>query len=55
MGQAMSTIVGYIIVFCLRLQEKAKSLFSSGKQNDSGKYFNHDILLKDEEQSASKL
>lgn len=50
----MSTIVGYIIVFCLRLQERAKNLFNGDKQNNSGKYFDQGILLKDEEQSASK-
>lgn len=54
MGQTMSAAVGYIILFCLRLQEKAKELFQGNGKKDS-KYYNHNILLKDDEQRAGKI
>ena len=50
MGQTMSTIVGYIIVFCLKLSERTKSIFSGEKKEKN--YYSNDILLKDDEQQA---
>jgi hypothetical protein len=52
MGQTLSSIIGTIIVFCLRLSEKTKSVFSVEEKKSS--YYNHDILLKDDEQQAGK-
>jgi hypothetical protein len=52
MGQTMSSFVGFIIVFCLRLSDRAKSMFTT--ESKESKYYNHDIILKDDEQQAGK-
>lgn len=52
MGQTMSTVVGYIIVFYLRLLERAKGLFTT--QNKGKNYYNNDIIIKDDEHQAGK-
>jgi hypothetical protein len=55
MGQTLSTIIGYIIVACLKLSDKTKSLFSSTDKKEKN-YYNNDILLKeDDEQRAGTL
>jgi len=53
MGQTMSVVVGYIIVFWLNVSEKAKSMFTSNKKEKS--YYNNDIILKDDEQQAGNI
>ena len=53
MGQTLSTIVGYIIVFCLKLSDKTKALFTPSEKKEKN-YYNNDILLKDDEQKAGK-
>ncbi len=52
MGQTLSFVVGSIIVFFMKLSEKAKGIFSNEKKEKS--YYNNDIILKDEEQHAGK-
>lgn len=54
MGNSLSTCLGYLIIFYLKLKEKAEDVFKNKKQNKKG-YYNNDILLKDEEHHASKL
>lgn len=52
MGQTLSTVVGYMIVFYLKFMESVKTMLSSN-QKEKG-YYNNDILLKDDEQQAGK-
>lgn len=52
MGQSLSVVVGSIIVFFLKLSDKAKSLFTTETKEKS--YYNNDIILKDDEQKAGK-
>ena len=53
MGQTMSLVVGYVIVFWLNLTEKAKSMFN--KETKEKSYYNNDIILKDDEQQAGMI
>ena len=50
MGQTMSTIVGYMIVFWIKMSERLNSVFSKDKKEKN--YYNNEILLKDDEQQA---
>ena len=50
MGQTMSMLVGYMIVFWMKMSEKVKSVFSKDKKEKN--YYNNEILLKDDEQQA---
>jgi hypothetical protein len=51
MGQTLSTIVGYLLIFIVKLEDKYKEYFKQETRKD---YYNNDILLKDDEQKASK-
>ena len=50
MGQTLSTIVGYLLIYIYKLQEKYNEYFKQEDKKDYGK----DILLKDDGQRASK-
>lgn len=52
MGQTLSTIIGYFIVYIIRLTEKTKSIFYKDQEKS---YFNKDMILKDDEQQADIL
>jgi hypothetical protein len=51
MGQSLSTIMGYLLILIVKIEDKYKELFKKEKCKD---YYNNDILLKDDEQKASK-
>ena len=53
MGQTMSIIIGNIIVFYLKLQERVRNMFISEKKEKN--YYNSDIILKDDEQQAGMI
>lgn len=50
MGQQLSTVVGYVIVFYLKILNRAKSFLDNKKEEKS--YYRNDITIKDEEQQA---
>ncbi len=52
MGQSMSSMVGFIIVFCLRMKEQVQGAF--GSKPKESQYFNHNNIIKDDEQPAGK-
>jgi hypothetical protein len=52
MGNSLSAVVGYIIVFFIKLQERVKEFIEKKKQIN---YYNNDILLRDDEHRADIL
>ena len=51
MGQTFSAVVGFIIVFYLKMRERVKDYFNQGNKKER-QYYNNDILLKDDEHRA---
>jgi hypothetical protein len=54
MGNSLSAVVGYIIIFYIKLQERVKEFIEKGKKKQMN-YYNNDILLKDDEHRADIL
>jgi hypothetical protein len=52
MGQTLSTIVSFVLLYVVKLQEKYEEIFKKDNKKD---YYNNDILLKDDGQKASML
>jgi hypothetical protein len=52
MGQSLSAVIGFLLVYVHKLQEKYKELFKKETAKD---YYNNDILLKDDGHQASKV
>ena len=50
MGNTMSATVGWVIVFYLSTIDKFRDIFL--KHNKNKDYYNHEIILKDEENQA---
>jgi hypothetical protein len=50
MGQALSTIMGYLLIYIVKLEDKYNEYFKKETKKD---YYNNDILLKDDGQKAS--
>lgn len=53
MGQSLSTCIGYLLMYYLKLSEMAQDIWKGKRENKKGKYYNNEILLKDEEHHAS--
>ena len=51
MGNQLSAVVGYMIIFYLKLREKVVGQFY---KNSEKNYYHNDLIIKDDEYQASK-